>query len=490
MLLTPAPALAAPDRAAPAANPTTLFATSFEPADAMPTWADTVETDPTGAPKAAGVDGAVSRGMPGSVADKVVEIQASGETTAGGEVKENLNDGDVNSKWLVFAPTAAVQFKLAQPVAVVRYALTSANDEAMRDPQDWTLQGSADGQTWTDLDRQTGQMFTARMQTREFAFANTTAYPFYRLDVTRNNGAPIVQLAELELSNGDTTPPTPGDMKSAIGGGPASSPTAKSRAGYTGLHALGISGRHLVAGRGFSYNKVFDVNIPVTASTELSYLVFPEFTTDDLGNPATFAAVDLAFSDGTYLSDLGAIDQQGATLSPMGQGSSKTLFTMQWNAKRSVIGTVAAGKTVKRILVAYDNPSGPTTFRTWFDDVRINSAPTSTPRTRLSEWVDTRRGTQSSGGFSRGNNFPATAVPHGFNFWTPMTNAGSQSWLYEYNRMNNADNLPTLQALAVSHEPSPWMGDRQTFQVMPSGATGTPDASRTGRALAFHHENE
>ena len=34
------------------------------------------------------------------------------------------------------------------------------------------------------------------------------------------------------------------------------------------------------------------------------------------------------------------------------------------------------------------------------------------------------------------------------------------------------------------------MGDRQTFQVMPSAAAGTPDAGRTARALPFRHENE
>ena len=34
------------------------------------------------------------------------------------------------------------------------------------------------------------------------------------------------------------------------------------------------------------------------------------------------------------------------------------------------------------------------------------------------------------------------------------------------------------------------MGDRQTFQVMPSTASGTPDASRSARALPFRHENE
>src|SRR6185312_5755876 len=95
-----------------------------------------------------------------------------------------------------------------------------------------------------------------------------------------------------------------------------------------------------------------------------------------------------------------------------------------------------------------------------------------------------------SGSFSRGNNFPATAVPHGFNFWTPMTAAGSTDWLYEYQAQNNADNLPEIQAFEASHEPSPWMGDRQTFQVMPSAAAGTPDADRSARALPFSHADE
>ncbi|MGH3324086.1 MAG: GH92 family glycosyl hydrolase, partial [Streptomyces sp.] len=103
---------------------------------------------------------------------------------------------------------------------------------------------------------------------------------------------------------------------------------------------------------------------------------------------------------------------------------------------------------------------------------------------------ETTRGTLSSGSFSRGNTFPATAVPNGFNFWTPVTDAGSSDWQYEYARKNNDDNRPTLQAFSASHEPSPWMGDRQTFQVMPSTAAGKPDASRKARALPFQHANE
>jgi len=166
MLATPPPALASPDPAVGVTDPTTLFATSFEPTEAQPTWINTVETDAAGTKKASGVDDTFSRGIPGSIADKVVQIQASGENASAGEVKENLNDGDFQSKWLVFTSTAWVQYKLSEPVAVVHYALTSANDEPGRDPQDWTLRGSQDGQAWVDLDRQTGQMFTERFQTR------------------------------------------------------------------------------------------------------------------------------------------------------------------------------------------------------------------------------------------------------------------------------------------------------------------------------------
>jgi predicted alpha-1,2-mannosidase len=472
-----------------APDPAPLFATSFEPNEPAPTWTNTVETDPAGNRKASGVDGRFSTGIPGSLREHVVAITANGENTEAGEVKENLNDGDVNSKWLVFEPTGWVVYKLDAPVAVVHYALTSANDEPDRDPRDWTLQGSADGQTWSTVDSQAGQAFGARFETREYRFANTTAYQYYRLDITSNGGTDIVQLAELELSNGDSTPPPPGDMNTRIGTGPSGSPTAKARVGYTGLRALEVSGRHLPDGRAYSYNKVFEVDLPVTAGTELSYLVFPEMPPDDLKYRGMHVAVDLAFSDGTYLSDLGATDQHGAPLTPQGQAASRTLWPMQWNAKRSTIGAVAAGKTVKRILVGYDNPSGAGLFRAWIDDLRITNPAPPAAVASPAEYVLTTRGSHSTGGYSRGNNYPATAVPHGFNFWTPMTNAGSTSWLYEYHRMNNADNRPTLQAFGLSHEPSPWMGDRQTFQVMPA-ATGTPDGTRTGRELAFGHENE
>ncbi len=280
-------------------------------------------------------------------------------------------------------------------------------------------------------------------------------------------------------------------MVSHVGSGPAAGPTIKPSVGFTGVKAFEYSGSHVgEGGHGFSYNKVFDVDVPVTADTELSYRIFPQMIGNDLGYASTYAAVDLAFTDGTYLSGLRAKDQHGFELSPQGQGASKTLYANHWNHKEAELGKVAKGKTIDRILVAYDNPDGHGQFKGWIDDVVIKSGKDEPTYSHLSDYVVTNRGTNSSGAFSRGNNIPATAVPHGFNFWTPVTNANTTSWLYEYAAANNANNLPTLQALAFSHETSPWMGDRQTFQVMPSDAAGVPSASRSGRALPFKHENE
>ncbi|MFF9281773.1 GH92 family glycosyl hydrolase [Streptomyces griseosporeus] len=469
------------------------FASSFEAGEPAPDWLNTVDTTPGGGKRASGVDGGYSSGIPGNVTDHVTDVRASGENTGAGEVKENLVDGEPSTKWLTFEPTGWAEFDLEGPQTVRAYALTSANDHAERDPRDWTLKGSADGTSWTTLDTRSGESFGERFQTKtyEIPAAAVGAYRHFRLEVTRNNGAAdLVQLADVQFSTGGGDAPAPQDMLSLVDRGPSGSPTAKAGAGFTGKRALRYAGRHTADGRAYSYNKVFDVNVRVGRDTQLAYRVFPSMADGDRDYDATNVSVDLAFTDGTHLSDLGARDQHGFPLTPRGQGAAKGLYVNQWNNVTARIGAVAAGKTVDRILVAYDSPKGPAKFRGWIDDVSLRPVAPEPPKAHLSDYAVTTRGTNSSGGFSRGNDFPATAVPHGFNFWTPVTNAGSLSWLYDYARMNNADNLPTIQAFSASHEPSPWMGDRQTFQVMPSAAAGTPDTGREARELPFRHENE
>ncbi|MFI9246815.1 GH92 family glycosyl hydrolase [Streptomyces sp. NPDC053086] len=481
-------AVALPARA-PAAD--REFASSFEAGEPAPDWLNTVDSGPDGGKRASGVDGGYSTGIPGNVTDHVTEVRASADNPGAGEVEENLVDGEPGTKWLAFETTGWVEFDLDKPVKIAAYALTSANDYDERDPRDWTLEGSTDGKDWKTVDSRSGENFSERFQTKAYDLTEPVEFQHFRLEVTKNNGAPdILQLADVQFSTGGGGGPVPQDMLTLVDKGPSGSPTAKARAGFTGKRALRYAGRHTADGRAYSFNKIFDVNVQVGRDTALSYRVFPSMADGDRDYDASYVSVDLAFTDGTYLSDLGALDQHGFPLSPRGQGASKALYVNQWNNVAARIGSVAAGRTVDRILVAYDSPDGPAKFRGWLDDVSLKPVAPEKPKAHLADYALTTRGTNSSGSFSRGNDFPATALPHGFNFWTPVTNASSLSWLYEYARANNADNLPTIQAFSASHEPSPWMGDRQTFQVMPSAASGTPDTAREARELAFRHENE
>ncbi|ROS78782.1 putative alpha-1,2-mannosidase [Cellulomonas sp. PhB143] len=424
--------------------------------------------------------------LPGDVTNHVAKATASKENPPD-ETADKLVDGDAGTKWLAGARTAQLTYELDGQTAVKAYALTSAGDAPERDPRGWKLQGSADGTSWTTLDTRDNQSFSDRGQTRGYTVAKPGGYRFYRLDITSNAGSDGTQLADLRLA---TEPLAASDMTAEVGSGPSTAYDALPDAGWTGTSALHYAGSQTSDGRGYAYDKVLDVDVPVGKDSELSYKIFPEASESDLGYASTYAAIDLAFTDGTYLSDLAAVDEHGAGLSPQGQGEGKALYTNQWNSVRSTIGDVAAGKTIDRILVGYDDPDGPADFSGWVDDVDVTGEPVQPAAEHPSDYVVTTRGTNASGDFSRGNTIPATAVPHGFNFWTPVTNAGTNRWVYEYQKGNDDQNRPSIQAFAISHEPSPWMGDRQTFQVMPSAATGTPDAGREARALTFSHDNE
>ena len=145
-------------------------------------------------------------GPPGLMS-QVDEITASGENPPN-EVTQNLIDGAVETKWLTFADSGQVQFRFAQPVVVDDYALTSANDFPTRDPRDWTILGSPDGQSWTTLDTRTGQDWADRFSAREFSFTNDQPYRYYRLDITANHGDVDTQLAEVQLATGPIQPPS------------------------------------------------------------------------------------------------------------------------------------------------------------------------------------------------------------------------------------------------------------------------------------------
>ncbi len=102
-------------------------------------------------------------------------------------------------------------------------------------------------------------------------------------------------------------------------------------------------------------------------------------------------------------------------------------------------------------------------------------------KAQLSDYVNPLRGSNSSIGYSRGNTFPGVTLPFGFNFWTPVTSSNSHSWIFDYNA--NA-----IEGFAVSHEPSPWIGDHGAFQLMPM--IGELKTGGSERRTSYSHANE
>jgi hypothetical protein len=93
-----------------------------------------------------------------------------------------------------------VQYQSTVAAIVTAYTITSANDVPTRDPKDWNLAGSNDGVNWTVIDSRSGETFASRFLIKTYLINNnSTAYIYYRLNITSNNGNTGTQFAEWEL---------------------------------------------------------------------------------------------------------------------------------------------------------------------------------------------------------------------------------------------------------------------------------------------------
>jgi predicted alpha-1,2-mannosidase len=89
-------------------------------------------------------------------------------------------------------------------------------------------------------------------------------------------------------------------------------------------------------------------------------------------------------------------------------------------------------------------------------------------------------GTQSTGGLSNGNTYPAIALPWGMNFWTPQTGRMGDGWQYTYT-------AEKIRGFKQTHQPSPWMNDYGEFSIMPVNGLRFTEESR---ASYFSHKTE
>ncbi len=113
---------------------------------------------------------------------------------------DKVVDGNAGTKYLTFnvAPLW-IQWQCNTPQVLGVYSIISANDDAGRDPRNWTVEASNNGTDWTVLDTQLDQIFPSRLMTKLYFIPNTTAYTYYRLNVSAHNGATLFQLGEWGL---------------------------------------------------------------------------------------------------------------------------------------------------------------------------------------------------------------------------------------------------------------------------------------------------
>lgn len=137
--------------------------------------------------------------------DNISVLKESSNTD---ETSANLIDGKTSTKYCTDkvsgdGPVACIVYNLPEAKAVTAYSITSANDEPGRDPKNWKLQGSNDGNTWTDLDTQSDQKFSGRHETKKYMVYGSASYKYYRLYITATyeTGNSMIQLSEWTLED-------------------------------------------------------------------------------------------------------------------------------------------------------------------------------------------------------------------------------------------------------------------------------------------------
>jgi len=107
--------------------------------------------------------------------------------------------------WVAAGTAAWLQYQFVSAKTIVRYTITSRNEgAASRVPKSWSLKASntgAFGGEEVTLDTQTNitDWASSGNVKKEFTFSNSTAYLYYRLDITASNDA-FVGVGEFELS--------------------------------------------------------------------------------------------------------------------------------------------------------------------------------------------------------------------------------------------------------------------------------------------------
>lgn len=121
------------------------------------------------------------------------------------EGSKKLIDNNMQTKLFVGGYKSGMywQFAFYQPQIINAYTITTGNDAPERDPKDWEIQGSENGESWVTLNAVTGYSFgtapTDRRRSQTFTFTNTKPYAYYRYVLKSVSSGSNFQISEFRL---------------------------------------------------------------------------------------------------------------------------------------------------------------------------------------------------------------------------------------------------------------------------------------------------
>ena len=130
----------------------------------------------------------------------------AGGTGDGGYAK--LVDGNTSTKWRTNSSPFYIEFHSSAPFVPTGYIMTPVEDAAFysgRNPKSWTIKAkvNADDAEWTTLATVTDDTTMPANNYKPVSFAisgNTTAYQYFRLDVSATRGDNYFQLSEFQFT--------------------------------------------------------------------------------------------------------------------------------------------------------------------------------------------------------------------------------------------------------------------------------------------------
>ena len=125
-----------------------------------------------------------------------------------------LVDNNKSTEWLVDVKTQGIgyiEFQSQEPIVPTGYVITTGYDNASfpgRTPKNWVVRAKANSSDeWTTLSTVTDDKLIKDVNTTDYTYyiANSTAYQYFRLDITDTKGNYAVQLSEFQFLTGDNS---------------------------------------------------------------------------------------------------------------------------------------------------------------------------------------------------------------------------------------------------------------------------------------------